>query len=899
MTKDSGIVSGNAITQNWLTADGSAGRLVSGSISEVLQTGEVLKVYANGLEIGNAVVNGTQWEITDLKGYTAGWTYTAKVVSASGASGPEATQVVNTDLTEAAPVITEVFDSVSATAIANNGSTVNMLSSVKGTGQAGDIVYLYGNTSTNLLGSTVVLADGSWSVPLNALDGDNTFVAYQLDPQSNQSVNSNAYTVKTGNQLENGDFSLSNTGFTTQATYTPSATSMDNLTSTFGNVYDFFTVASTVVPLTTTVTLTPIASTSGTISASKVTGTGSPTTGLNPGGYFSGNYFGFSTYPSTSAEFNIWSQNIDVVAGKTYQFSFDYSTWSGYINLKIGNSALVLTPGGTNEYGHVTGTFTPTATGQIPIKLVVPTGGNTDFALDNMNFKLVSNVPVDPTFLSGTVFGGATLNQDTLTYTAGALDALASNDTITVTNTNLQTTLAAGGIINGGAGVDILKLAAGTTLNLLTLSNTQTVKSIQQVEVFELQGGSTLSLSANNVLSLGGANLAGYNFTSSTGGASSTGKVQFVIKGTGTDTVNLSKLMTDGVMTSGTAGNTGLSGAWADMGTTSIGGVTYKVYNHSTTSAQVLVSNATVALPATVTPVVMDMNGDGLMSYSQVKMDMNADGVLDTTAWVAAQDGVLVRDTFGDGSVRSTSQFAFARHSGETDLQGLAALFDTNQDKVLDAKDAQFGEFAVWQDADADGVADLGEVKHLIDLGISEINLVSDGVLRTPATGVTVAGHTTATLSNGSTMAVADAAFEYTLGTKAMDPGSSSGVTSGGVAAEGCVIPASASVIPASEPGSMAPAHPDHCEPSVSLPKPLVLDLNPASWNKPFTLSAEQLSELNLPAAESTATLNLSNLLGAEAAPSTLPQAGAPVHMGIDPMLQVMLDNQLHQVATA
>jgi hypothetical protein len=177
-------------------------------------------------------------------------------------------------------------------------------------------------------------------------------------------------------------------------------------------------------------------------------------------------------------------------------------------------------------------------------------------------------------------------------------------------------------------------------------------------------------------------------------------------------------------------------------------------------------------LANTVAPVVMDMNGDGLMSYNQVKMDMNADGVLDTTAWVAAQDGVLVRDTFGDGSVRSTSQFAFARHSGETDLQGLAALFDTNQDKVLDAKDAQFSEFAVWQDADADGVADAGEVKHLDDLGITEIQLNSDGVHSTPAAGVSVAGHSTAQLANGTSMLVADAAFEYTQGTKAMDPGS-------------------------------------------------------------------------------------------------------------------------------
>ena len=51
----------------------------------------------------------------------------------------------------------------------------------------------------------------------------------------------------------------------------------------------------------------------------------------------------------------------------------------------------------------------------------------------------------------------------------------------------------------------------------------------------------------------------------------------------------------------------------------------------------------------TIASVVLDLNGDGVMSYSQIKMDMNDDGVLDTTAWVGSQDGVLVRDSFGDG----------------------------------------------------------------------------------------------------------------------------------------------------------------------------------------------------------------------------------------------------------
>jgi hypothetical protein len=179
---------------------------------------------------------------------------------------------------------------------------------------------------------------------------------------------------------------------------------------------------------------------------------------------------------------------------------------------------------------------------------------------------------------------------------------------------------------------------------------------------------------------------------------------------------------------------------------------------------------------------------------------------------VAAQDGLLVHDIYGDGSVRDNSQFAFARHGGESDLQGLAGQFDSNNDGVLNANDTQFDEFAVWQDTDQDGVADAGEVKTLADLGITALQLNSDGVARNPETGVTEVGRSTAQLANGSTLVVADAAFNYTLSTAEVSviPASEPGSTSSVIPAEGSVIPApepgsTSAIIPASEPGSMSP----------------------------------------------------------------------------------------------
>jgi hypothetical protein len=167
---------------------------------------------------------------------------------------------------------------------------------------------------------------------------------------------------------------------------------------------------------------------------------------------------------------------------------------------------------------------------------------------------------------------------------------------------------------------------------------------------------------------------------------------------------------------------------------------------------------------------VIDLNHDGELAYADVAMDISGDGHLDQTAWAGAGDGVLVWDKFADGVVHNNSQYAFAQYqttpnadgSAATDLQGLGAGFDSNHDGVFDANDAKFAEFKVWQDANQNGVSEAGEVRSLADVGISSIDLTSDGIKRNPADGVTEAGRTTATAADGSEVLVADAAFEYT-----------------------------------------------------------------------------------------------------------------------------------------
>ncbi len=171
-------------------------------------------------------------------------------------------------------------------------------------------------------------------------------------------------------------------------------------------------------------------------------------------------------------------------------------------------------------------------------------------------------------------------------------------------------------------------------------------------------------------------------------------------------------------------------------------------------------------------PVVLDLDGDGieyLSSASGVTFDYAGDGNAVATAWAGPNDGLLAFDANGNGRVDNGSEIVFGGN-GLTDLQGVAARFDGNGDGVLDADDADFASFGVWQDANSNGVADDGEFRTLDQAGIVAIDLVSDGEAYTTANGsVHVFGESSYTLADGTIRTVADAAFARTGSVKAQD----------------------------------------------------------------------------------------------------------------------------------
>ncbi|BDT79211.1 cadherin-like domain-containing protein [Polynucleobacter yangtzensis] len=172
----------------------------------------------------------------------------------------------------------------------------------------------------------------------------------------------------------------------------------------------------------------------------------------------------------------------------------------------------------------------------------------------------------------------------------------------------------------------------------------------------------------------------------------------------------------------------------------------------------VTISNLSSLINTRITPIAIDLNGDGVQYQSLaagIAHDYGNTGQALNTAWVSANDGLLAqRLANGDLNI------VFSTQTGETDLQGLAKVFDANHDKVFDSHDTSFNNFGVWQDVNSDGIVQEGEFKSLADRGIASLSLTSDGDIHSAAGGdVLVFGQTTYTMTDGSTHIAEDVAF--------------------------------------------------------------------------------------------------------------------------------------------
>ena len=165
-------------------------------------------------------------------------------------------------------------------------------------------------------------------------------------------------------------------------------------------------------------------------------------------------------------------------------------------------------------------------------------------------------------------------------------------------------------------------------------------------------------------------------------------------------------------------------------------------------------------------PIAIDMDGNGLhftnVDDSNVFFDVNGDGWRRRISWMKPGDGLLAYDRNADGKIDRFDEISFVPYAptATTDMAALAQAFDTNGNGVLEAGDEAWASFGVWQDADEDGQTDAGEFVGLNGLGITGINLTTNNAFSV-IDGQTVHGTSTATLSNGGTLTVADVTLTY------------------------------------------------------------------------------------------------------------------------------------------
>ncbi|MHA0879181.1 Ig-like domain-containing protein [Enterobacter cloacae] len=132
--------------------------------------------------------------------------YTIAKDDLGNVSGKSATYSLNVDTVNNAPVITGVYDNVSGGVynglVGNGGVTNDKTPELRGTAEAGSVVYVFNAELNTVVGSATAMADGTWSYQIST--GYNrklNYTAYSIDPAGNRSANSTnfAFTVDTVN----------------------------------------------------------------------------------------------------------------------------------------------------------------------------------------------------------------------------------------------------------------------------------------------------------------------------------------------------------------------------------------------------------------------------------------------------------------------------------------------------------------------------------------------------------------------------------------------------------------------------------------------------------------------------------------------------------------------------
>ncbi|MCB1941128.1 MAG: hypothetical protein KDI53_03630, partial [Candidatus Accumulibacter sp.] len=178
-----------------------------------------------------------------------------------------------------------------------------------------------------------------------------------------------------------------------------------------------------------------------------------------------------------------------------------------------------------------------------------------------------------------------------------------------------------------------------------------------------------------------------------------------------------------------------------------------------TTDPIVLISGENdLTWDAGITPIVIDLNGDGIRTVSradsQGTFDLLGTGVGISSGWLSGEDGFLVVDRNGNGRIDDISEMFGGTRKGD----GFSKLstFDSNGDGVVDASDADFASLKIWQDINGDHQTDAGELISLADAGVISLSADYSELPFLDAQGNLHLERSSATLSDGAVVDMTD-----------------------------------------------------------------------------------------------------------------------------------------------
>jgi hypothetical protein len=164
---------------------------------------------------------------------------------------------------------------------------------------------------------------------------------------------------------------------------------------------------------------------------------------------------------------------------------------------------------------------------------------------------------------------------------------------------------------------------------------------------------------------------------------------------------------------------------------------------------------------AGITPLVIDLNGDGIHTISRANsagtFDLLGSGTAINSGWLSADDGFLAVDKNGNGKIDSIAELFGGLGKGD----GFAKLasFDSNGDGVVDANDADFASLMIWRDANGNHQTDACELMSLADAGVSSLKVGYTALPAIDDNGNLHLERSSATLADGGSVDMTDVYF--------------------------------------------------------------------------------------------------------------------------------------------